>query len=540
MDKSETKMEKKESTKVEATKVATIDEALEKTHFGKFNTQIIVFSGAVLNNVILESVGMSFALPVVSCGLDLSYQEQGILGAICFLGIIISSHFWGLLADTMGRKRIMQPTLFLGFAVTLISSFSVNFTMMVILRFLNGICISGSSATIYAYMGEFHCEKHRNRAVLYGSFIAAFSAIFFPLIAWVFINQEWEFAVPLLGITYRPWRLFFIVCGLSGLVCGIIFHYLPESPKYLLGANRHDEALEVLRYMHKKNTQSNKKLQNESFEITTLLPDLADVPAVDTQTKTNDKKSLTSICRVIWNQTAPLFMRQHIRKTVLSSAILFTTFFTAHGVYMWFPYILNNINLYVAKYDEPKRLCDILRFAQSSNFTVDGDAEFPVAEKICVTKLEIDTYKHTLSLEFIYVGLLLLVIYANRRFNRIPILFIVLTVCGLCGILSLLVEDPMVSIYLFLIMLCSGLGTNVMNAIVVDIYPTSLRAMAVCISLMVGRIGSVTGSNVLGALIETHCEEALYSSSIALVVAAILALLMPKAASEKKKKINVE
>lgn len=116
-------------------------------------------------------------------------------------------------------------------------------------------------------MGEFHCEKHRNRAVLYGSFIAAFSAIFFPLIAWVFINQEWEFVVPLLGITYRPWRLFFIVCGLSGLVCGIIFHYLPESPKYLLGANRHDEALEVLRYMHKKNTQSNKKLQNESFEV---------------------------------------------------------------------------------------------------------------------------------------------------------------------------------------------------------------------------------------------------------------------------------
>lgn len=68
-------------------------------------------------------------------------------------------------------------------------------------------------------------------------------------------------------------------------------------------------------------------------------------------------------------------MRQHIRKTVLSSAILFTTFFTAHGVYMWFPYILNNINLYVAKYDEPKRLCDILRFAQSSNFTLDGNTE---------------------------------------------------------------------------------------------------------------------------------------------------------------------
>ncbi|XP_061394663.1 synaptic vesicle glycoprotein 2B-like [Musca vetustissima] len=529
MTKSENAMDKKENSKI-----ATINEALEKTHFGRFNKQIIIFSGVILNNVILESVGISFALPVVSCDLDLSYQEQGILGAICFLGIIISSHFWGLLADTLGRKRIMMPNLFLGFLVTLISSFSVNFTMVVVLRFLNGVFISASSATIYAYMGEFHCEKHRNRAVLYGSFIAAFSAVFFPLIAWFFINQEWEFVVPLIGITYKPWRLFFVMSGVSGLVCGIIFHYLPESPKYLLTANRHDEALEVLRYMHKKNTEANKKLQNESFEITTLLPDLADIPKVVTETKTPQKKSFTSICLVIWNQTAPLFMRQHIRKTFLSSAILFTTFFTAHGVYMWFPFILNNVSLYVANYDEPKRLCEIIRFSQSSNFTINEQSE------ICVTKLEIDTYKHTMSLEIIYVTLLLLVIYANRRFGRIPILCIVLTLCGVCGVLSLLIDIPMASIYLFLIMLCSGLGTNVMNAIVVDIYPTSLRAMAVCISLMVGRIGSVTGSNVLGALIETHCEEALYTSSFALVAAAILALLMPKAPLEKKKNPSIE
>lgn len=60
------------------------------------------------------------------------------------------------------------------------------------------------------------------------------------------------------------------------------------------------------------------------------------------------------------------------------------------------------------------------------------------------------------------------------------------------------------------------------------------RAMAVCISLMLGRIGSVTGSNVMGALIETHCETALYSSSIALILAGCLGFLMPKTQDEKK------
>ena len=52
--------------------------------------------------------------------------------------------------------------------------------------------------------------------------------------------------------------------------------------------------------------------------------------------------------------------------------------------------------------------------------------------------------------------------------------------------------------------------------------------MAVCISLMLGRIGSVTGSNVMGALIESHCEVALFSSSGALILAGILGFLMPK------------
>ncbi|XP_059222509.1 synaptic vesicle glycoprotein 2B-like [Stomoxys calcitrans] len=507
---------------------ATIDEALEKAHFGLFNIQIILFSGVVLNNIVLESVGISFALPVVACDLNLSYQQQGVLGAICFLGIIASSHFWGLLADTQGRKRTMKPTLLLAFIVTLISSFSVNFEMIVILRFLNGIFISAASATIYAYMGEFHCSKHRNNAILWGSLIAAFSAIFFPIIAWIFINQTWSFEIPLLGITYRPWRLYFVICGIPGFICGILFKFLPESPKYLLGMDRPSEALDILKYMHHKNTKGKNKLKNDVYEITSLVADL-DTPIRKLKNSTNIK-SLGALWIMIWDQTAPLFMSQHIRKTVLGSIILFITFFSAHGVYMWFPYILNNVMLYVEQSQEPRYLCDMLRYTQSSNFSTMQDHSM----NSCVTKLEISTYTHTLVLELIYVSLLLCVIYANRKFDRVRILFIILGATGVCGILSLLTTVPLLAIYLFVIMLCCGLGTSVMNTILVDIYPTNLRAMAVCISLMLGRIGSVVGSNALGALIETHCEEALYSSAISLIIAGCLGLLMPKPAKSLK------
>lgn len=62
-------------------------------------------------------------------------------------------------------------------------------------------------------------------------------------------------------------------------------------------------------------------------------------------------------------------MKEHIRKTSLAAVIQFIIFFTAHGVYMWFPHILNNAMLYTQTYDEPLRLCDMLRVTQSSNFS---------------------------------------------------------------------------------------------------------------------------------------------------------------------------
>lgn len=38
------------------------------------------------------------------------------------------------------------------------------------------------------------------------------------------------------------------------------------------------------------------------------------------------------------------------------------------------------------------------------------------------------------------------------------------------------------------------------------------RAMAVCISLMFGRLGSVVGSNTAALLLDNHCEVAFYLS----------------------------
>lgn len=82
---------------------------------------------------------MSFVMPVAECDLDLTTQDKGILGATCFAGIISSSHLWGFLADTKGRRRIMTPTLFMAFFCSVLSSLTKNFWVFTALRYFNGV-----------------------------------------------------------------------------------------------------------------------------------------------------------------------------------------------------------------------------------------------------------------------------------------------------------------------------------------------------------------------------------------------------------------
>ncbi|XP_037936819.1 synaptic vesicle glycoprotein 2B-like [Teleopsis dalmanni] len=507
--------------------VPTIEEALAQTHFGKFNYLLILFSGFVLKSVVFESVAISFALPILECDLSLNYQQQGIIGAVAFIGIIVSSHFWGFLADTTGRKRIMLPALFLGFLVTVLSSFSPNFESLVVLRFINGFLISSGSATIYAYLGEFHCQKYRNRAILSAAMISATCAIFFPIYAWIFINQNWEFYVPLLEFKYKPWRLFMLICGLPGLACGVALCFLPESPKYLLTIGRTNEAVEVLKRIHRVNTKGNKKLHGDEFSVKAIQPDLEAMSKK--KTSTSNKNLVYNIFHSMWHQTAPLFMREHLRKTVICSVLQYVLYFSAHGVYMWFPYILNSISQYTKEYTNPRTICEIVNF--SNHTTKENDNG-------CTTQLEISTYQHTIMLEVIYVVLLLIVSYTIGRFGRKIILFLILLICGVCGVLGFVAKIPLLAIYLFVIQLCCGLGVTVVNAIVVDIYPTNLRAMAVCISMMIGRIGSVSGTNAIGILVETHCNTTLISSAAALILAGFLSLLLPHPKMQIKSSIE--
>lgn len=116
-----------------------LEDALAATGFGKFNYALIVLAGAVLGSTYLEIVNVNFILPVAQCELDMTMEDKGLLSSITAIGVLVSLHFWGFLADTRGRKAVMVPTLLLTFLMTILCSLANNFFLIMLFKFLNGV-----------------------------------------------------------------------------------------------------------------------------------------------------------------------------------------------------------------------------------------------------------------------------------------------------------------------------------------------------------------------------------------------------------------
>jgi MFS family permease len=85
-----------------------------------------------------ETLGVSFLIPAVKCDFNLNSTEKGILSAITFVGMMTSSHFWGYISDTKGRRRALLLTVGSSIIVSIISVFMNNFWIFILCRFLVG------------------------------------------------------------------------------------------------------------------------------------------------------------------------------------------------------------------------------------------------------------------------------------------------------------------------------------------------------------------------------------------------------------------
>lgn len=174
------------------------------------------------------------------------------LSSISFVGIVVSSHMWGFLADTWGRQKVLRISTLGSFVACFASAFAWDLWSLTFLRFVGGAFLSGSQAAAYSYISEFHTGKAAASAAAFVTAISPGLFLYLTALSSYILPMDWQFDLGL--IEMKPWRLFLAAVSLLNLWNFVAFCFLPESPKFLLAKDRKEEALQILRQMYAVNT----------------------------------------------------------------------------------------------------------------------------------------------------------------------------------------------------------------------------------------------------------------------------------------------
>lgn len=175
-----------------------------------------------------------------------------------------------------------------------------------------------------------------------------------PLLAGFIINQNWQFQVPIINLTYKPWRLYIVLSSLPGFIAASILTFFPESPKFVLGQGDKEKAYRILQKMNRVN--NGKKSQLELFEI------LEEPEMIQNRQRIlNNKNYRFPVLKSVWDQTAPLFQSPHVLKTVLLCMIQFFVFKTSNGFFIFFGEIMNKMAVLDSFTNQRMMMCDIYR-----------------------------------------------------------------------------------------------------------------------------------------------------------------------------------
>ena len=185
-----------------------------------------------------DTVVISGTTHALKTQFDLSPRSLGLTVAIALVGTVIGSLFAGIPGDKWGRKASLKGLAILYLISAIGSAFAWGWGPLMVFRLIGGLGIGGSSVLGPMYIAEVAPARARGRLV--GFF--QFNVVFGILVAYlsnyligtgVFGDVEWRWK---LGVAALP-ALFFL----------LMLFTIPQSPRWLVAAGRHDEARQVLR-----------------------------------------------------------------------------------------------------------------------------------------------------------------------------------------------------------------------------------------------------------------------------------------------------
>ena len=185
----------------------------------------------------LNMAGISGAVDMISSEFSLSDSGLGMVAALLTIGCLIGALFTGYFADKYGRKKVIVTTAVLYIISAIGCALAESSAMLIVFRFLSGLAVGATSVVGPMYISEISPAHDRGKLVSLNQFAITFGILLAYIADYL-----------LMGFGDDSWRYMLAVPAIFGIGYLIfILTSLPESPRWLLYANRKDEAVRVMR-----------------------------------------------------------------------------------------------------------------------------------------------------------------------------------------------------------------------------------------------------------------------------------------------------
>uniref|UniRef100_A0A8C5L703 Major facilitator superfamily (MFS) profile domain-containing protein n=1 Tax=Jaculus jaculus TaxID=51337 RepID=A0A8C5L703_JACJA len=158
--------------------------------------------------------------------------------SLFFVGVLFGSFISGQLSDRFGRKKILFVTMGMQTGFSFLQIFSNSFEMFTVLFVLVGM------GQISNYVAAF---------VLGTEILGKSVRIIFATLGVCIFYAFGYMVLPLFAYFIRDWRMLLLALTGPGLLCVLLWWFIPESPRWLISQGRFAEAEVIFRKAAKMN-----------------------------------------------------------------------------------------------------------------------------------------------------------------------------------------------------------------------------------------------------------------------------------------------
>ena len=175
---------------------------------------------------------------------QLSDASLGFTVGSLLIGCAVGAFFAGMLADAMGRRKVMVIAAVLFLIGALVQGFTGSHTVFVIARFSAGMAVGAASVLSPLYISEMVPANIRGRLTTVQQ-VMIISGLTAAFVVNYFLARVAGSSLGELG-GREAWRWMYLAQAVPAAVFLVALLFIPESPRYLVSRNAESEALRVL------------------------------------------------------------------------------------------------------------------------------------------------------------------------------------------------------------------------------------------------------------------------------------------------------